>query len=270
MPGATDPVAERLRVGGRALLLLADSVSVSILRLLAEAPLESTELINRLENVSRSTCFDRLRDLEELSLILREKRPSVPPSAECRLSDSGRGLLHVADLLEAWLARAPDGPLELGDPSAAAAIKALALGWGSTMLRWLAEQPRSLSELEQLVDDLGYRKLERAAHSLVETGLAERVAVNGRLNPYTVTAWAREAVTPLAAAVRWERRELPERSAPVTATDAEGGLLLARPIVDLPPDLAAMAEDGSASLYAGSDSAFAESLIAALHEQLRS
>jgi hypothetical protein len=118
------------------------------------------------------------------------------------------------------------------------------------------------------VNDFGYRKLERAAHSLVDTGLAERVEIKGRLNPYTVTEWAREAVVPLAAAVRWERRELPERSAPVTATDAEGGLLLAQPIVDLSPDLAAVAEDGSVTLYAGVDSSFAESLISALHEQL--
>lgn len=268
MPGAADPVAERLRAGGRALLLLADPVSVSILRLLAAGSLESTELIDRLENVSRSTSFDRLRDLEELSLIERERQASVPPVAECRLSISGQRLLDVGDLLEQWLARAPQGPFEFGDPLAATAIKALALGWGSTILRWLAERPRSLTELEQLVDDLGYRKLERAAHSLVDTGLAERVAVKGRLNPYTVTPWAREAVAPLAAAVHWERCEIPEHSASVTAIDAEGGLLLARPIIDLPPDLEAMAEDGSATLHASADSTFAEGLMAALRERI--
>ena len=57
MPGATDPAAERLRAGGRALLLLADPVSVSILRSLEPGPMENSELISRVEGVSRSTYF---------------------------------------------------------------------------------------------------------------------------------------------------------------------------------------------------------------------
>lgn len=267
MPGAGDPVADRLRVGGRVLLLLADSVSVSILRLLAPGPLESAELFGRLGNVSRSTYFDRLRDLEELSVIARE-RANVPPVTDCRLSERGQRLLEVADLLETWLACAPDGPIELSDAAATGVIKALALGWGSTVLRWLAEHPRSLTELELLVDDLGYRKLERTAHDLVDAGLIKRIDLKGRLNPYTVTRWAREAAAPLAAAICWERREIPERTASVTATDAEGGLLLARSMVDLPPDLDAVVEDGCATLYTSADSSFAEDLIATLHEQL--
>jgi DNA-binding HxlR family transcriptional regulator len=208
MPGAGDPAADQLRVGGRALLLLADPVSVSILRQLAGGPLRGTELLGRVEHVSRSTFFDRLRDLEEFSLIVRERRPSVPPVADCHLTGPGKRLIPVADLLDAWLAGAPGGPLRLGDASAALAIKALALGWGSTLLRLLADRPRSLTELERLVDGIGYRKLERVAHSLVEAGLAERVAVKGRLNPYAVTPWARQSAWAFVAAVHWERREI--------------------------------------------------------------
>jgi DNA-binding HxlR family transcriptional regulator len=206
MPGAADSSAEGPRVGGRALLLLADPVSVSILRQLASGRLGSTELLGRI-HVSRSTYFDRLRELEDHSLIGREKRASVPPVTTCRLAGAGQRLLPVADLLDAWLARAPDGPRRLGDASATLAIKALALSWGSPLLGLLAERPRSLTELERLVDGLGYRKLERVAHGLVDAGLAERVAVKGRLNPYTVTSWARESAPAVVAAVRWERRE---------------------------------------------------------------
>jgi DNA-binding HxlR family transcriptional regulator len=231
MPGAADPAGERLRAGGRVLLLLADRVSVSILRSLASGPMDGAELIDQVENVSRSTYFERLRDLEEISLIVRERRSGIPPVAACRLTEAGRCLLRVARLHESWLTRAPDGPLRAGDASAAAATKALALGWGSTLVRWLAERPRSLTELEPLVGGLGYRKRERAIRDLVTAGLAERVAAEGRISPYSVSFWARESIALLAAAVRWERRAIPKRSAPVTATEVEAWLLLALPLV---------------------------------------
>jgi DNA-binding HxlR family transcriptional regulator len=237
MPGAADPAANGLRAGGRALLLLADPVSASIVRALASGPLEVGELIVRVENVSRSTYFDRLRDLEEISLIKRERRSGIPPIAACHLTDAGRCLSRVARLLEAWLGRGPQGPLSAGDPVATSAIKALAVGWGSTLLRWLAERPQSLTELEPLVDGLGYRKLERATKDLLSAGLVERVDADGRLSPYAVTPWARESVAVLAAAMHWERREIPERSAPVTAIEIEAGMLMALPLVELSPEL---------------------------------
>jgi DNA-binding HxlR family transcriptional regulator len=219
------------------LLLLSDPVNVSILRLLARRPLQAAELGERLRNVSRSTRFERLRLLEELGVIAREKRAGVPPSTACRLTAAGVRLLPVATLLEAWLKGAPAGLLALSDPRATLTIKALTLGWSSTLLRWLADRPRSLSELEPLVGEMGYRELERILRNLIEVGLTERVAGRRRLRPYTVTRWARESVVPLAAAVHWERHHIPQRGAPVTALDAEGGLLLALPLIELPIDL---------------------------------
>jgi DNA-binding HxlR family transcriptional regulator len=255
VPGAGDPVADRLRAGGRALLLLADPVSVSILHHLASGSLESTELFNRVEHVSRSTYFDRMRDLEELSLVARRRRADVPPVAECWLTGSGQRLLPVAALLDEWLDRAPEGPLKLGEPYATAAIKALAVGWGSTLLRWLAERPRSLTELEPLVDGLGYRKLERTVRDLIQADLAERVAVKGRLNPYGVTLWARQAAGPLTAAMRWERHEIAKRSASVGSMEAEGALLLGLPLIDLPAGAS-----GTCALLVDADAAGRKSL----------
>src|SRR6187551_790602 len=158
MPGAADPVAGRLRAGGRALLLLADPVSFAIVSQLASGPLENTELLERIGFVSRSTFFQRMRDLEELSLLSRARRGDVPPITECRLGRAGGGLPPVARRLDVWLMEAPHGPLRLGEAYATATVKALALAWGSTLLRWLAEEPRTLSELEQRVQILGYRK----------------------------------------------------------------------------------------------------------------
>lgn len=255
MPGAADPIADRLRAGGRALLLLSDTVSVSILRQLASGPLENSDLFDRVEHVSRSTYFERMRDLEALSLVSRKRRADVPPIAECRLTGSGLRLLPVTDLLEAWLAGSPQGPLRLGDAYATAVIKVLAVAGGSTLLRWLAERPRSLPELAELVHGLGYRKLERIARDLVKAGLAERVAVGGRLSHYQVTSWTRQAAGPLAAAIRWERYEIPERSALVTSVETEGGLLLALPLLEVSAD-----SNGACALLVDADAPAAESL----------
>jgi DNA-binding HxlR family transcriptional regulator len=237
VPGAGDPVAGRLQAGGRALLLLADPVSVSILRQLASGPLESTELLDRVDFVSRSTYFERMRDLEELSLIRRTRRGEVPPVAECRIATPGQRLLPVASRLDAWLADAPQGPLALGDAYATVRVKALAVAWGSTLLRWLAERPRSLTELERLVHMFGYRKLERISRDLVKAGLVERVAIGGRSSPYGVTRWARQSAGLLTAAMRWERHEIAKRGASVTSIEAEGVLLLALPLIELPDDV---------------------------------
>lgn len=255
MPGTGDPIADRQRAGGRALLVLADPASISILRQLASGPLENSDLFGRVEHVSRSTYFDRMRDLEALSLISRKRRADVPPVAECRLTDSGARLLPVADLLEAWLAVSPQGPLRLGDAYATAIIKVLAVAGGSTLLRWLAERPRSLPELAELVHGLGYRKLERIARDLVKAGLAERIAVGGRLGHYEVTPWARQAAGPLAAAIRWERYEIPMWSALVTSMEVEGGLLLALPLIEVSPE-----SNGTCALLVDADAPAAESL----------
>jgi len=68
----------------------------------------------------------------------------------------------VADTVEAWLARAPAGPIPLGSEVAKAAIKALVDGWEATMLRALAARPLSLTEFDSLIAGLSYPALEEA------------------------------------------------------------------------------------------------------------
>ena len=255
MPASGNSAAGRLRAGGRALLLLADPVNVAILRRLAAGPLESTALLERIDYVSRSTYFDRMRDLEELCLVGRWRRADVPPVAECWLAGPGERLLPVARLLDGWLSAAPRDPLQLGQAYATTVMKALAVGWGSTLLRWLAERPHSLSELEHLVDGFGYRKLERICRDLVKAELAERVVIRGRLSAYGMTSWGRRAAGPLAAAIRWEQHEIPEWSAAVTSTEVEGGLMLALPLIDLPSDVS-----GTCSLLVDADAPERQSL----------
>jgi DNA-binding HxlR family transcriptional regulator len=232
--GVGEVVPRKLRSGGQALLILSDPINLAILRTLTGGKRTSGELAALLENISRTTRFERLREFEGLGLIRREKQAGMPPLTFCQLDDAGAELLLVAVALGRWLRRSSlRGPLALGDVRAAPAVKALALGWGSP-LRRLAEGPYSLTELEQLIEEMGYRELERLLRNLVDVGLAERVSDRGRLRRYSATAWARQSVAPLAAAARWERAHLPERSTPISGADAEAALLMALPLLQLP------------------------------------
>jgi hypothetical protein len=46
----------------------------------------------------------------------------------------------------------------------------------------------------------------------------------------------RQAVAPLAAAARWERRHLPDQTPPITKIDVESAFLLTVPLSELPAD----------------------------------
>jgi DNA-binding HxlR family transcriptional regulator len=234
MPGESEATSEQIRAGGRILLTLSDTLNASIVRLLAARQLSATGLAKRLGGASRATRFRRLRELEELGVIVRERIRGAPPSTRYRLSAAGQLLLLVTQRLDDWLELAPGGSLALGVSTATIAIRALAGAWGSTILRELAERPRSLTELDSLIPAIGHIELERTLRTLADVELVERIPGEERRHPYRVTPWARESVAPLAEAARWERRHLAERSAPVTALDAEAGLLLALPLVELP------------------------------------
>jgi DNA-binding HxlR family transcriptional regulator len=152
------------------------------------------------------------------------------------LTPSGLELLFVADVIEAWLARAPDGPIRLESETGKAAIKALAGGWGSTMLRALAARPFSLTELDNLISAFSYPALERRLGAMRLAGFVAAVKGNGSGTPYAVTDWLREAMAPLLAAIRCERRHMAAEAAPLTRIDVEAILLLAVPLAAFAPN----------------------------------
>ena len=55
----------------------------------------------------------------------------------------------------------------------------------------------------------------------------------GRGTPYAVTRWLRQAVAPLEAAARWERRLGPKDLPATTKVDVEASFLLSLPLVEL-------------------------------------
>jgi DNA-binding HxlR family transcriptional regulator len=123
----------------------------------------------------------------------------------------------------------------------------------------VAERPRTLGELERLIQVFGYRKLERIVRDLIKAGLVERVANDGRQNPCGATEWARGAASVLAAAMRWERHEIPKRSASVTSVEAEGVLLLGLPLIEVPEETS-----GTCALLVDADAPREESLGGAI------
>jgi DNA-binding HxlR family transcriptional regulator len=225
------------RSGAQTLVLLAAPLNVAILRALATGPKQQVELRHETGAPAQTTLRVQLKRLEQAEALDKNRRNRFPGVLEYELSAAGRELLFVADTVERWLGHAPGGRLQLGGNAAKAAIKALTDGWSTTMLRALAGNPLSLTELDQVIASLSYPSLERRLAALRLAGQVEARPSNGRGTPYAVTTWAREGVGPLAAAARWERRFMPGGTQPMGRIDAEAVFLLTVPLLNLSKDV---------------------------------
>jgi len=205
------------RAGSRTLEMLASSINSDILRALSGGP----------------------KDLRELGRDLGSpiQLPGREPDMVARLTPSGREMLFVTASLERWLTRSPRGPLPFGGDGATEAIEALAKSWSSTVTHALAERPRSLEELDRLVDVAGYPSTERCLEAMLLAGQVEARPSRGPRALYEATDWLREGIGPLAAAARLERRHHPADAPPVAALDVEAAFLLTLPLVRLPDAL---------------------------------
>jgi DNA-binding HxlR family transcriptional regulator len=150
-----------VRAGGTVLSLVAAPLSVPILRAHLEGPLRLPDLRERIGGAAQTTLRGQVGNLRGIGALERQVRSGMPYTVENELTDIGRGVLAVAEAVEAWLRRAPQGPIPLGSESAKGAIRALVGGWGSTMLRALAARPLSLTELSSIISDHSYPALER-------------------------------------------------------------------------------------------------------------
>lgn len=60
------------------------------------------ELRRYLKNVSDKTLSNNLKELEADKLIIRQEYPQIPPKVEYSLSNKGKSLMEVLDLLCIW------------------------------------------------------------------------------------------------------------------------------------------------------------------------
>jgi DNA-binding HxlR family transcriptional regulator len=222
------------RSGAQTLCLLAAPLTALVLRALRDGPKQQSELRREAGSPAQTTLRAQFKRLVEIGALEKHRRNRFPGVLEYELTETGRELLFVADVLERWLQLAPDGPLPLGSGPAKAAVKALAEGWSTTILRVLGAVPQSLTELDGAIADLNYPTLERRLAALRLTSLVKAQPGNGAGTPYAVTDWLRRGIGPIAAAARWERRHLPQAAPPIAQLDAEAAFLLAVPLLRPP------------------------------------
>jgi DNA-binding HxlR family transcriptional regulator len=234
--GDADYVAEyQFRAGGYALSLFSRALHALVLRALADGPLRLAELRREVGGPAQTTLRGNLDTLIGVGALEKRQTNGRAGVLGNALTPIGRELLAVTDAIEAWLARAPEGPIRLESETGKAAVKALVSGWGSTMLRALAARPFSLTELDNLINAFSYPSLERRLGAMRLVGCVTAVQGNGGGTPYTVTEWLRQGMAPLLAAVRCERRHMAEETAPLTRIDVETILLLIVPLAAFEP-----------------------------------
>lgn len=227
---------ERYRAGERTLTLLATPLNLMVIRALADGPMRLAELRRATGLPAQTTLRGHLANLGELGVVRKRPTAQMPYAVENELSDMGRELLEVAAHLEAWLGKAPERPVSLEGGAAKGVVKAFVDGWGSTMMRSLAAQPMSLTELDRRIPELSYPALERRLASMRMAGLIEARKSDGAGTPYAVTDWARHGVVPLAAASHCELTHMRQRAVPVTQLDIEAAFMLAAPLAKLPSE----------------------------------
>lgn len=225
------------RTGGQALALLAAPLNVEILRALEDEPRNLLDLRQAVGSPPQSTMRVYTRTLAELGVLERRRRNEFPATAEYSLTRSGQGLIAVADILEEWLQAAPQGQLTIGSVAAKSATKALVGGWSANLVRALAAQPLTLTELNILIPKISYPSLERRLGAMRLASLIEAQPSDGRGVPYRATEWLHRAVLPITAAVAWEQRYLQEPGAKIGGIDAEAAFLLAIPLISLGSDV---------------------------------
>ena len=222
-----------------------------VLRALSGGPLRLAELRRKVGGPAQSTLRGNLDNLFDMGALEKRQGNGRANMVDNALTPVGAELLFVADTVEAWLARAPEGPRHLESETGKASIKALLAGWDSTMLRAFAVRPFSLTEIDNLISSFSYPALERRLAAMRLAGFVTPVEGNGGATPYAVAEWLRQAMAPLLAAIRCERRHMADETAPLTRIDVETILLLALPLVELAPSATGVSQ---LAVYGGDDS----------------
>jgi DNA-binding HxlR family transcriptional regulator len=171
-------------------------------------------------------------------LLELTKRPlEWTDNRQARITPAGREMLFVSSVIERWLQNAPGGALKIEDEEAEATIAALIDGWITTIVHLLAVEPLTLTELGRALDTMSREDVEAKVTAMSDVGLLEARPSKGEGATYAVTDWLREAIAPLGAAARCERRYSAEETPPVAPLDVEAAFLLTLPLLRLPADL---------------------------------
>lgn len=84
------------------LMLISDRWKVLILRDLMEGTMRFGELKKSIGSISQKVLTSNLRSMEESGLLTREVFPEVPPRVEYTLTETGRSLKPILDVMKEW------------------------------------------------------------------------------------------------------------------------------------------------------------------------
>lgn len=233
-PDAIASTNGKVRAGSHVLSLFANPLTARILRAHTGGPLRLSALHEQIGWSPHTTLRAAVNNLCKVGALAKGANGDPRPSAATELTPTGEEMLAVADTIERWLTTAPMGPISPNSDEAKGAIKALAGGWDSTLMRALANRPFTLTGLDKLIPQVSYPSLERRLARMRATGQIEAVEAKDRGTPYVVTEWSRRAVAPLCVAGRCERRHLADATAPITEVEVEASFMLTVPLAHLP------------------------------------
>ena len=217
------------------LALFENPLNVKVLRAHAEGPLRLVELQELVGWSAEASVRGAIKNLQECGGLVKQPAEGQSNAVATALGPAGKDLLTVADVLEGWLGECPAKSIELDGEHAAVAVKALAGGWSSSLMRALAGGPLTLTELSEQIPEISYPALERRIGWMRTTGQIDALPKQPRGVPYVPTKWLRRAITPLALAMRCERRHMND-TPPITDVEAEAAFLLSLHVAPLPAD----------------------------------
>ena len=238
---------EAHRAGARILSLFANPLNTEVLRAHADGPQRLGHLHRRLDWAAEATLRGSVASLRQAGALEKRRTEGARNAVATGLTCAGEEMLAVPDALERWLGQCPNGPVAIDDERVKVAVKALAEGWSSTLMRAIALSPRSLTELSSLIPEVSYPALERRIGWMRASGQVIALPKEGRGTPYAPTDWLRGAVAPLCIAGRCERRHIDD-APPITDVEVEAAFLLTLPLVRLP-----QASNGSCLLASRTD-----------------
>jgi DNA-binding HxlR family transcriptional regulator len=211
--------------------LVGTGVAGEILAALAQKPLRTRRLTERVAKCAPRTVYRHAGKLAQQGLIVREEGEGVPSVVIYRLSDRGRELFQLLDVhASRVLARTPMGPEDGWWTSLALLGEMWSSGWAAE----LSSESRSLTELSELTPGMSFHQVNRRVHLLRATGLLCESAHTGRGKRYKLTTSTRRRMALIAGIGAWrERHGIAETQRGLTGPEAATVLRVALPLVRL-------------------------------------
>ncbi|MBF8417277.1 winged helix-turn-helix transcriptional regulator [Heyndrickxia coagulans] len=73
-----------------------------IIRVLSDGPMRFNEMAERIPHISQKVLSERLKELEDQGILVREVYPESPVRIEYRLTEKGEAIKPVLDEVQNW------------------------------------------------------------------------------------------------------------------------------------------------------------------------